>query len=162
MILGNKELKNRYKDTYDDEMFTSNGIDYRLHDVKLIDNRTDLTGITRGWGKKLPLTKDLNSILAQEQSDEIYHFKAGEYYLWDLGYHELLDDCITLFYIRSTLMRGGGQIISSVGDKGFHGHIIVGFICHTDMVISKNERVVQAVFYKTDKDDVLYDGDYNE
>lgn len=161
MILGNKELKKRYNDVYDDEMFTSNGIDYRLHDVKMIDNRTAEPGIVKN-GKRLPLTKDLNSTIYVDNSDEVYYFKAGEYYLWDLGYHELLDDCITLFYIRSTLMRGGGQIISSVGDKGFHGHIIVGFLCHTDMVISKKERVVQAVFYKTDNDEVLYDGDYNE
>lgn len=161
MILGNKELRNRYKDTYDDEMFTSNGIDYRLHDVKVIDNHTASPGITKK-GKKLPLTRDVESLEKADGSDDLYFFKAGEYYLWDLGYHELLDDCITLFYIRSTLMRGGGQIISSVGDKGFHGHIIVGFKCHTDMIISKGERVVQAVFYKTDKDDVLYDGDYNE
>ena len=156
MILGQKELKNRYEDVYDDEMFTSNGIDYRLHDVLSID-RTVQTGITKKDGKRLPLTNH-----ETPDNDGVYHFKTGKYYLWDLGYHELLEDCITLFYIRSTLMRGGGQIISSVGDKGFHGHIIVGFICHNDMLISANERVVQAVFYKTDGDEILYDGDYNE
>ena len=162
MILGNKELKNRYKDVYDDEMFTSNGIDYRLHDVKVISEKTNITGITKTWGKSLPVTEDVKPISVDNSSDAFYYFEAGKYYLWDLGYHEMLDDCITLFYIRSTLMRGGGQLISSVADKGFHGHIIVGFVCHHNMAISQNERVVQAVFYQTDDDKILYDGDYNE
>lgn len=155
MILGKQELQKRYGETYDEDMFTSNGIDYRLHDVQVIDDESHLTGIVDNR-KKLPQVKQCIPDAA------IFYFKKGHYYLWDLGYHELLDDCITLFYIRSTLMRGGGQIISSVGDKGFHGHIIVGFQCMNDMVISKYERVVQAVFYKTDDDGVLYDGDYNE
>ena len=162
MILGNKELKKRYGDTYDEEMYTSNGIDYRLHDVKLIDNRTEQPGITKASGKKLPLLKDKRPFLKVNGSDAIYYFKAGEYYLWDLGYHELLYFCIIRLYTRSTLMRGGGQIISSVGDKGFHGHIIVGFKCHTDMMISHKERVVQAVSYTTDKDNVIYDRDKND
>ena len=156
MILGHNELKKRYENVYDDEMFTSNGIDYRLCDAQVIvEDSPYLTGII-GNEKKLAETQKC------ECHNDIFYFKAGKYYLWDLGYHEMLDDCITLFYIRSTLMRSGGQIISSVADKGFHGHIIVGFTCHRDMVISKNERVVQAVFYKADNDGVLYDGDYNE
>ena len=162
MIKNETELKKIYGDYYDDEQYTTNGIDYRLKDVSILVEKTQSTNTELKYIGIVDNKKTLPNYIPLQDSDGIYHFRAGRYYIWDLGKHQIPDDAIAMFWLRSTIMRCGGVLNSSVADRGFNGTISVGFYCHNNVSISKNERVVQAVFFNSNDDGNTYDGDYQE
>lgn len=155
MVFSKDTLKKIFKKEYKEEDFTPNGIDLRLKDVEYcVDNQSIVYGFNENGEKILPETLSLRKV------DGFYYFEPGIRYLWNLGVNKY-PNCIGTFYLRSTIMRAGGRLYSSVADFGYDGTIIVGFETANRIKIPANERVVQCIFSELDsiKGD-QYNGDY--
>lgn len=156
MVLCKKTLKRIFKREYKEEDYTPNGIDLRLKNAQIcLDNPDDLYGFDSEGNKKLPNTVDLST-----EQDGSYHFQPNTRYLWNLGKNRY-PGVIGLFFLRSTIMRSGGKLFSSVADMGYEGDIIVGFETSNHISIPKDERVVQCIFLELDDNSgESYHGDY--
>lgn len=66
-----------------------------------------------------------------------------------------------MFWLRSTIMRCGGVLNSSVADRGFNGTISVGFIVIIMFQYLKT-NVYKLFFFNSNDDGNTYDGDYQE
>ena len=154
-VLAEKELKELYKD-FDDEQFTPNGIDLRLFKIYLPENISrGVFGIT--GGKKL-----IPDLVEIPPLDGAYVLNPGRKYFINCGHIDIPKDCVQFYYLRSTLMRAGLELYSSVGDAGYSGDLI--FAVKVDgvasIVVEQGERVVQAVTHKLVSKTQGYDGDY--
>lgn len=156
MVLCKKTLMKIFKRKYEESDYTPNGIDLRLKDVELCLDSADFEyGFNVDGNKILPST-----VQWLPDEDGFYHFEPNKRYLWNLGKNSY-PGVIGLFFLRSTIMRGGGKLYSSVADLGYDGTIIVGFESATRLKIPKNERVVQCIFLELDDDSgEKYHGDY--
>lgn len=155
MILGKNMLKEYYKDL-DEDQYQPNGIDLKLKGVEMFDSEQDTIGIIDGE-KKLPNMTEL-----QPDDDGYYTLKKDTYYLFDLGVWEIPIHTVGLFWIRSTLMRMGANLSSSVGDMGYSGTLKMAYFNPvTDIKIKQGERVVQMLLFEAQYDDV-YNGDYQD
>lgn len=152
MILGENLLKEYYKELDDDE-YQPNGIDLKLKGVEMFDSEQDTIGIIDGE-KKLPNMTEL------EPDDGYYSLKKDTYYLFDLGVWEIPENTVALFWIRSTFMRMGSWLSSSVGDAGYNGTLKMAYFNPvTDVKVKQGERVVQMVLFDA-QGAGTYDGDY--
>ena len=154
-VLAEQELRKIYSD-FDDEQFTPNGVDLKLSKVYLPEN------ISRGV---FGITKDeklIPQLIEIPPLDGAYVLNPGRKYFINCGHIDIPNDCVQFYYLRSTLMRAGLELYSSVGDAGYSGDLI--FAVKVDgvasIVIEQNERVVQAVTHKLTSDTKGYDGDY--
>lgn len=155
-VLAEKELKKIYKDKFDDEQFTPNGIDLRLHKLYLPENISrGVFGITKGE-KLIPQLIEIPPL------DGAFVLNPGRKYFINCGHMDIPVDCVQFYYLRSTLMRAGLELYSSVGDAGYSGDLI--FAVKVDgvasIVIEQNERIVQAVTHYLKSKTKGYDGDY--
>lgn len=66
------------------------------------------------------------------------------------------------YLVRSTFARCGLQLLSSVGDSDFNGTLKIGLYNASPqpIFVGKNERIIQALTWKTDNTDESYDGSY--
>lgn len=154
-VLTEQELRKIYSD-FDDEQFTPNGVDLRLGKVYLPENISrGVFGITKGE-KLIPQLIEIPPL------DGAYILNPGRKYFINCGHIDIPKDCVQFYYLRSTLMRAGLELYSSVGDAGYSGDLI--FAVKVDgvasIVIEQNERVVQAVTHKLTSGTKGYDGDY--
>lgn len=156
MVLCKDTLKKIFKKDYKENDFTPNGIDLRLKGVEVIKGYSDVEyGFDIAGNKILPDTYKI-----KEDENGFYHFKPNERYLWNLGINKY-PGVIGTFYLRSTIMRSGGCLYSSVADLGYEGTIIVGFETKQYIKIPKNERVVQCLYSELDNNQGdQYNGDY--
>lgn len=71
-------------------------------------------------------------------------------------------DCVQFYYLRSTFMRAGLELYSSVGDAGYSGDLIFGVKVSgvASVMIEQNERIVQAVTHTLTSSTDGYDGSY--
>ena len=154
-VLAEKDLRELYPN-FDDEQFTPNGIDLRLKEVYLPDNISrGVFGITKGE-KLIPYLVRIPSL------DGAYVLNPGHKYYINCGHIDIPKDCVQFYYLRSTLMRAGLELYSSVGDAGYSGDLI--FAVKVDgvasIVVEQDERVVQAVTHRLTSETEGYDGDY--
>lgn len=154
-ILAEKELRKIYPD-FDEEQFTPNGIDLRLKEVYLPENISrGVFGITKGQ-KMIP------QLITIPPLDGAYILNPGRKYFINCGHIDIPKDCAQFYFLRSTFMRAGLELYSSVGDAGYSGDLI--FAVKVDgvasVVIEQNERIVQAVTHKLTSEADGYSGDY--
>ena len=155
MILGKDMLKEYYKDL-DEDQYQPNGVDLKLKAVEMFDSEQGTIGIIDGE-KKLPNMTEL-----EPDDDGYYTLKKDTYYLFDLGVWEIPVHTVGLFWIRSTLMRMGANLSSSVADMGYNGTLKMAYFNPvTDVKIKQGERVVQMLLFEAQYDDV-YNGDYQD
>lgn len=153
MILGKDMLKEYYKDL-DEDQYQPNGVDLKLKGVEMFDSEQGTIGIIDGE-KKLPNMTEL-----EPDDDGYYILKKDTYYLFDLGVWEIPVHTVGLFWIRSTFMRMGANLSSSVADMGYNGTLkMVYYNPVTDVKVKKGERVVQMLLFDAKYDEV-YTGDY--
>lgn len=156
-VLAKKELKQIYEN-FDDEQFTPNGIDLRLCKVYLPENISrGVNGITKGQ-KMIPELIEIPAL------DGAYILNPGRKYFINCGHMDIPTDCVQFYYLRSTLMRSGLELYSSVGDAGYSGDLIFAVKVSgvASIVIDKNERIVQAVTHRLESETDAYDGDYQD
>lgn len=154
-VLTKKELKELYED-FDDEQFTPNGVDLRLKGVYLPENISrGVNGITQGQ-KMIPQLVEIPAL------DGAYILNPERKYFINCGHIDIPSDCVQFYYIRSTLMRAGLELYSSVGDAGYSGDLIFAVKVSgvASVVIDKNERVVQAITHRLTSETEAYNGDY--
>ena len=154
-VLAEKDLRELYPD-FDDEQFTPNGIDLRLSKVYLPENISrGVFGITKGE-KLIPQLIEIPPL------EGAYVLNPGRKYYINCGHIDIPKDCVQFYYLRSTLMRAGLELYSSVGDAGYSGDLI--FAIKVDgvasVVIEQNERIVQAITHRLTSETEGYDGDY--
>lgn len=154
-VLAEKELREIFRNM-DDEQFTPNGIDLRLQKVYLPENISrGVFGITQG-------NKIIPQLIEIPVLDNAYVLNPGRKYYINCGHIDIPTNCVQFYYLRSTLMRAGLELYSSVGDAGYSGDLIfaVKVAGVASIVIEQNERVVQAVTHKLTSETEGYDGDY--
>lgn len=154
-VLAEKDLRELYPD-FDDEQFTPNGIDLRLRKVYLPENISrGVFGITKGE-KIIPQLIEIPAL------DGAYILNPGRKYFINCGHIDIPKDCVQFYYLRSTLMRAGLELYSSVGDAGYSGDLIFSIKVDgvASVVIEQNERIVQAITHKLTSETEGYDGDY--
>ena len=154
-VLAKKDLKELYPN-FDDEQFTPNGIDLRLNKVYLSENISrGVFGITKGE-KLIPQLIEIPAL------DGTFILNPGRKYFINCGHIDIPKDCVQFYYLRSTFMRTGLELYSSVGDAGYSGDLI--FAVKVDgvasVVIEQDERIVQAITHKLTSVTEGYDGDY--
>lgn len=154
-VLAEQELRKIFKDM-DDEQFTPNGIDLRLQAVYLPENISrGVFGITKGQ-------KIIPQLIEIPPLDGAYVLNPEKKYYINCGHIDIPKDCVQFYYLRSTLMRAGLELYSSVGDAGYSGDLIFAVKVSgvSSIVIEQNERIVQAVTHKLTSVTEGYDGDY--
>lgn len=154
-ILAKKELKKIYPD-FDDEQFTENGVDLRLKKVYLPENISrGVFGITKGQ-KIIPQLVEIPPL------DGAFILNPGRKYFINCGHIDIPKDCAQFYFLRSTLMRSGVELYSSVGDAGYSGDLIFAIKVSgvASVVIEEGERVVQAVTHKLSSATDGYQGSY--
>lgn len=154
-VLAEQELREIFKDM-DDEQFTPNGIDLRLKGVYLPENISRcINGITKGQ-KIIPRLIEIPPL------DGAYILNPERKYYINCGHIDIPKDCVQFYYLRSTLMRAGLELYSSVGDAGYSGDLIFAVKVSgvTSIIIEQNERVVQAVTHTLTSRSQGYNGDY--
>lgn len=147
--------------------------------LKLFPNFTEDiggNGIDLRLGKLERIVKDGKIMGCVD--DEKYAPQYYEIQLKNESYYELLPNnfyfatidrqihipkgyCQT-YFIRSTFARCGLILLSSVGDSDFKGVLRCGLYNASSqpIQIGKNERIIQALTWKTDGSDESYDGSY--
>lgn len=155
MILGEQELRLKFSNC-DNEQFQPNGIDLRVKSVETFENNhNEIIGIYDG-------EKHFPSMKTVKPTNKKYLLKKGTPYLFNLGDITIPTGTIGLFYIRSTFMRMGCQLSSSVADMDYSGSLkMMYYNPIKDVCINHNERVVQMVIYEA-QNSGSYDGTYQE
>lgn len=155
-ILSEKDLRELYKDKFDDEQFTPNGIDLRLEKVYLPDNISrGVFGITNG-------EKIIPQLLEIPCLEGAYVLSPGRKYFINCGHMDIPKNCAQFYDLRSTFMRDGLELYSSVGDAGYSGDLIFGLKVDgvASVVIEQGERIVQATTHLLTSETNGYNGDY--
>lgn len=154
-VLAEQELRKIFKDM-DDEQFTPNGIDLRLKGVYLPENISrSVHGISKGQ-------KIIPQLIKIPPLDGAYLLNPEKKYYINCGHIDIPKDCVQFYYLRSTLMRAGLELYSSVGDAGYSGDLIFAVKVSgvASIIIEQNERIVQAITHTLTSASKGYDGDY--
>lgn len=157
MILGKEKLIDLFPNFSEDVQ--QNGIDLRVGRIRKIISSED-TGCVNDT-KMLPHYEEVDV----DVTDGYYRLKPKTYYNVVVDRDiEIPNGYVQLYYIRSTFTRCGLQLLSSVGDNGFKGRLMMGLynVSDNDILIGSNERIIQAVTYENDGTASLYDGTYQE
>lgn len=154
MILGKEKLKILYSNL-DDKQFQPNGVDLRLKSVESFSSEKQFVGIVDDK-KFLPKTSIVTPIKNK------YLLKKQKPYIINLGEYNIPNGYIGLFYIRSSFMRMGCLLSSSVADMGYNGTLkMLYYNPINDVEIEQNERIIQMVLYEAE-DSSEYNGYYQE
>lgn len=157
MIIGRKKLIEMFPNFAKDVQ--QNGIDLRVGSIRKIIKTEDI-GCVRD-NKMLPMYEEVDLDLA----DGYYRLKPKTYYNVVIDRDiEIPNGYTQLYYIRSTFTRCGLLLLSSVGDNGFKGRLMMGLynVSDSDILIGNNERIIQAITFENDGTASLYDGTYQE
>lgn len=157
MIVGHDNLLELFPDFKD--CIKENGIDLKVGRVRMIHSSED-TGCVNDT-KMLPHYEEVDV----DVTDGYYRLKPKTYYNVIIDRDiEIPNGYTQLYYIRSTFTRCGLQLLSSVGDNGFKGRLMMGLynVSDNDILIGSNERIIQAVTFENDGTASLYDGTYQE
>lgn len=157
MIVGHDNLLELFPDFKD--CIKENGIDLKVGRVRMIHSSED-TGCVNDT-KMLPHYEEVDV----DVTDDYYRLKPKTYYNVIIDRDiEIPNGYTQLYYIRSTFTRCGLQLLSSVGDNGFKGRLMMGLynVSDNDILIGSNERIIQAVTFENDGTASLYDGTYQE
>ena len=157
MILGREKLIALFPNFSEDVQ--QNGIDLRVGSIREIVSSED-TGCVNDV-KMLPHYEEIDVDI----TDGYYRLKPKTYYNVIVDRKIKIPNGYTqLYYIRSTFTRCGLQLLSSVGDNGFCGHLMMSLynVSDNDILIGNNERIIQAITFENDGTASLYDGSYQE
>lgn len=157
MIVGHDNLLELFPDFKD--CIKENGIDLKVGRVRMIHSSED-TGCVNDT-KMLPHYEEVDV----DVTDGYYRLKPKTYYNVIIDRDiEIPNGYTQLYYIRSTFTRCGLQLLSSVGDNGFKGRLMMGLynVSDNDILVGSNERIIQAVTFENDGTASLYDGTYQE
>lgn len=157
MIIGGKNLKQLFPEFEDD--VKENGIDLRIGKIRKIHSDEET-----GCANDEKILPEYEEVLPSDM-DNCYRLKPNTYYnvVIDRPIY-IPDGYVQLYYLRSTFMRCGLLLISSVGDNGFNGHLMMGLYntSKNDIIVGANERIIQAITIKNDGSAFLYNGTYQE
>ena len=157
MILGKEKLIDLFPNFSEDVQ--QNGIDLRVGRIRKIVSSED-TGCVNDT-KMFPHYEVVDVYV----TDGYYRWEPKTYYNVIIDRDiEIPNGYVQLYYIRSTFTRCGLQLLSSVGDNGFKGRLMMGLynVSDNDILMGSNERIIQAVTYENDGTASLYDGTYQE
>lgn len=155
-VYAKQELEKMYGIKFDEEQYTPNGIDLRLKAVYLPENISrGVFGITKGQ-------KIIPQLIEIPPLDGAYILNPEKKYFINCGHIDIPDNCIQTYYLRSTFMRAGLELYSSVGDAGYSGDLIFAVKVSgvASVVVEQNERIVQAITQTLTSSTTTYDGDY--
>lgn len=154
MIIGEANLKKMFPDFQED--IGGNGIDLRVGKVE---------GITQDH-------KPIGCLNDEKLVPNYYTIpvKDGKYELLPHNYYFITVDrpiripsgYIQTYLLRSTFCRCGLILTSAVGDSGFQGTLMMGLYNSSPkkITIGENERIIQALTWKTDETVTDYSGEY--
>ena len=157
MIVGKERLIEMFPSFKDDVQ--QNGIDLRVGKIRKLVNLEDIGCVNDN--KMLPYYEEIDVDLI----DGYYRLEPKTYYNVVVDRDiEIPNGYTQLYYIRSTFTRCGLQLLSSVGDNGFKGRLMMGLynVSNSDILIGNNERIIQAVTFENDGTASIYDGTYQE
>lgn len=157
MIVGKERLIEMFPSFKDDVQ--QNGIDLRVGKIRKLVNLEDIGCVNDN--KMLPYYEEIDVDLI----DGYYRLEPKTYYNVVVDRDiEIPNGYTQLYYIRSTFTRCGLQLLSSVGDNGFKGRLMMGLynVSDSDILIGNNERIIQAVTFENDGTASIYDGTYQE
>lgn len=160
MINGLQYLKKMYPH-FDEKCFQPDGIDLRLGKVFQIDYRFgEIYGISED-GKYLPPHVELEPDVSKYGIG--WELKPKTPYILQVDRPIHINQNSAQFYLpRSSLLRGGVNVVTALGDSDFNG--ILSFLCinETDSLffLEKGVRFAQLIDFNV-KGAGVYDGDYN-
>ena len=157
MIVGKKNLLKLFPNFADD--IQQNGIDLRVGELyKIREKKSSVVGCINDE-KVLP-----NLYKVEPDNKGVYILKPKTFYFVKVDREiEIPKGYTQTYLIRSTFARCGVVLLSSVGDDGFKGTLMMGlYNTNNEMPIcmGKNERIIQAVTYLNDGTASQYDGSY--
>ena len=155
-LIGEKRLKQLFPNFNED--IGGNGIDLRIGEIATIIKDNKMMG-------SVDDTKYAPSYHKLKAKEDWYELLPRNYYFItiDREIHIPKGYCQT-YYIRSTFSRCGLILLSSVGDSDFKGILRMGLYNASpqSIYVGKNERIIQAVTWKTDGSDTSYNGSYQD
>ena len=166
MINGESILREQYVGL-DEEQYQPAGIDLKLGNIKVFNNKQKVYGIANGV-KQLPEQEDMQESVVQLGNKKLevgFLLEPHQPYIAVVKNKvEIPLDTLQLYLPRSSLLRAGVDVRTAVGDPGFHGHLSFLIINHNDVpfFIQKGERFAQMICIKVQGVEDGYDGDYNE
>ena len=154
-LIGKGTLKRLFPQFNED--IGGNGIDLRIGKLEAILQDNKIMGCVDDK-KYAP-----NYFKIPLKNEEYYELLPHNFYFAtvDRKIHIPEGYCQT-YLIRSTFARCGLYLTSSVGDSDFKGYLRMGLYNASpqSIHIGKNERIIQALTWKTDDTDESYNGDY--
>lgn len=156
MIVGRKNLIELFPNFKEDVQ--ENGIDLRVGELYTINEDDGLVIGCIDDKKWLPELEKIKLV------DDNYKLEPQTYYFVKVDRDiEIPNGYTQTYLIRSTFARCGLQLISSVGDNGFKGTLMMG-LYNTNkklpIFMGENERIIQALTYENDGTATEYDGSY--
>lgn len=134
-----------------------NGIDLRVGTISYIIKDDAIMGCVNDE-KYSPSYQMLTP-----KNDEYYELLPNNFYFVVVDREIYIPSgyCQT-YLLRSTFARCGLILSSAVGDDGFKGTLMMGLYNSSpqSIYIGKNERIIQALTWKTDNTSEKYDGSY--
>jgi len=106
--------------------------------------------------RKIPRTKPLRP------KDEWYSLKPGVYLVRYRESVEIPLDCVALVLPRSSLLRMGATLHTALYDSGYKGRGVGLLVVFNPfgVKLSKNARIGQIIFIKSEKVEKGYEGEY--
>lgn len=150
----NEDMISEYIDL--DTQITSNGFDLTVKDISLYMSvgTIDFDNTRR----EIPKCVLLRDCVGE------YHIQFGAYLVDFNEYLKIPSDLIAIGRTRSSLLRMGSYIPSSVWDSGFVGYSQGMLVVNNGYGINviKNARVLQLIFMTREDDKSVYDGGWGE
>ena len=166
MIIGEIYLRQIYPGL-DDNQYQPAGIDLKLGQINVFDNKDDVYAIVNNV-KQLPNQTELPESAVKIGSTKLevgYTLEPHKPYIAVVDKKIKIDkDCAQIYLPRSSLLRAGVDVRTALGDPGFDGHLSFLIINHNDVpfFIKRGERFAQLINIKVEGVESEYDGDYNE
>lgn len=155
-LIGKGELLKLFPNFKED--IGGNGIDLRVGTISLIVQDDKMMGCVNDE-KYSPTYHMLTP-----KNDEYYELLPHNFYfvVCDREIYIPKGYCQT-YLLRSTFARCGLFLTSAVGDDGFKGTLMMGLYNASpqSIYVGKNERIIQALTWKTDNTSESYNGIYN-
>ena len=154
-LIGKGELLKLFPNFKED--IGGNGIDLRVGTVSIIVQDGKMMGCVDDE-KYFPTYHKITP-----KNDEYYELLPNNFYFITVDREIYIPNgyCQT-YLLRSTLARCGLFLTSAVGDDSFKGTLMMGLYNASpqSVHIGKNERVIQALTWKTDNTSEAYNGIY--
>ena len=161
MINGLDYLKKMYPNATEEELQPC-GLDLRLGQIYEIDSSEDYYGLFDEY-KKIP--EHIPKKCAKMDEKLGWLLEPGIAYIAEVNVPiRIKNDSTQLYLPRSSLIRAGVHVCSSVGDAGYSGRLsfmIINF-SQKNFFIEKESRFAQLLDFQTAGVSSQYDGDYQE